>query len=210
MKMLSVPTRDQVIALAGVFQACQLVDDLARQGSVSSQAFAVTIHSIFEQNPASTEAVFGGIDGLTTGIDSMRQLLSKPGAMKRSTRLRYFMSLLLLQRKLAKNKSMLARLGTGIEQAARQAEIFGETHDNVLANLADLYQNTISTFSYRIQVSGQAQHLQQARNANRIRCLLLGGIRAAMLWQQVGGNRLHLAFRRQQMLNHLQQLRTEL
>ncbi len=210
MKIVSMPTRDQVIALAAIFQVCKLVDDLARNGTVPQQPFATSIHSLFEQNPASTEAVFGSVANLADGIEAMYQMFSNPGALRRSDRLRYFLSILHLQRKLVKSTRIMKQLDTGIDQAVKQASLFSETHDNVLANLADLYKNTISTFSHRIQVNGMAQHLQQPHIANRIRCLLLAGIRAAILWQQVGGNRLHLALRRRQIVEHLKQLRSSL
>jgi len=210
MRLTSLPTRDQVIALAGIFQACKLVDDLARNGTTAQPPFATSVHSLFEQNPVSTETVFGSVSSLTTGIETMYKLFSAPGTLRRSDPLRYFLSILYLQRKLAKNRSMMARIDQGIDQAVKQAEVFSETHENVLANLADLYKNTVSTFSHRIQVNGLAQHLQQPHIANRIRCLLLAGIRAAILWQQVGGNRLHLAFRRRQIVDHLRQLRSQI
>ncbi|MFC6673156.1 DUF489 family protein [Marinobacterium aestuariivivens] len=61
------------------------------------------------------------------------------------------------------------------------------THSSIVANIASLYQETISTFSFRINVGGDPRHLQNAENAAKIRALLLAGIRAAMLWRQVGG-----------------------
>jgi len=67
-------------------------------------------------------------------------------------------------------------------------------HPNVVANLASLYQDTISSFSFRIQVTGDPRHLQNSENAAKIRALLLAGIRSAMLWRQKGGKRWHLLF----------------
>jgi high frequency lysogenization protein len=47
--------------------------------------------------------------------------------------------------------------------------------------------------SPRIMVNGDPAHLNNPENANRIRALLLAGIRAAMLWRQSGGGRLTAA-----------------
>ena len=70
------------------------------------------------------------------------------------------------------------------------------THDNVIANLGTLYTETLSTFRFRIQVNGDYNYLQQQRIANQIRALLLASVRSAILWRQVGGNRLQLLFYR--------------
>ena len=49
-------------------------------------------------------------------------------------------------------------------------------------------------------VHGAQIHLAKPDNANRIRALLLAGIRAARLWRQSGGSRLRLLLRRKLLL----------
>ena len=83
---------------------------------------------------------------------------------------------------------------------------FGLVHDNVIAACGGLYQDTLSTFSQRIQVQGDMRHLQQPSNAAKIRALLLTGIRAARLWRQLGGHRWQLVFSRGKLLNELRPL----
>ncbi|MCG8433413.1 MAG: DUF489 family protein, partial [Gammaproteobacteria bacterium] len=77
---------------------------------------------------------------------------------------------------------------------------FDPTHDNVLANLADTYVNTIGTLRPRVLVNGEHGHLQNPRNVNLIRALLLAGIRSATLWYQCGGSRWNLLFSRRSFL----------
>ena len=91
---------------------------------------------------------------------------------------------------------MLNKIASGIENAERQAQHFSITHENVYANIASLYQDTVSTLRLRIQVSGSSGFLQQPAVASRIRCLLFTAIRSAFLWQQLGGKRIHLALYR--------------
>ena len=45
-------------------------------------------------------------------------------------------------------------------------------------------------------VSGEPHHLSDPKNANKIRALLLAGMRSAVLWRQLGGNRLQLLLAR--------------
>ena len=61
--------------------------------------------------------------------------------------LRYVVSILYLARKLSSDQGMLDKIATGIENAERQAQHFSITHDNVYANIASLYQDTVSTLA---------------------------------------------------------------
>ena len=208
--LFSKPDRNQVIALAGVFQACQLLETLAKTGSVPSDRFGVCIESLFQQNPENTEAVFGNLSNLQLGIESMQELITLQSRNQQPDTLRYVVGVFYLANKLRNKKTMLNVIGERLQQAGRQAEHFGAaTHTNVIANLAQVYQDTISTFRYRIQVNGYAGYLQQEAIAQRVRCLLFAGIRAAVLWHQLGGRRRHLIFNRQQLLQQLRLLQQE-
>ena len=96
---------------------------------------------------------------------------------------------------------LLENISQGLERARQQSEHFSLTHENVIANLADTYLNTVSTINPRIMVNGDPHLLQRPDVANRIRALLLAGIRSAVLWRQSGGGRLQLLFKRRAILN---------
>lgn len=194
------PTSDQAIALAGVFQACQLVDDLATTGLCQQQDFDVCINSLFERDSDSTLAVFGNIDNLRTGLDTLQRTLGTTKSGEHANLLRYALGVLYLQRRLTKDRPKLTAIADGLDKAQRQAEHFSRSHPNVLANLADVYLNTISQYNFRIQVKGMPQHLQQPDIANKIRCLLFAAIRAAILWHQLGGRRVQFILQRSRVL----------
>ena len=71
--------------------------------------------------------------------------------------------------------------------------------DLIFEQLATLYQVTISKLPYRIQVQGKKENLRNERVTNRIRALLLGGLRSAVLWYQLGGRRWRLVFYRKRV-----------
>ena len=196
--------RHRVIALAGIVQAAQLVEQLAKTGYLKTEPFTVAIDSLFEQNPVSTEAVFSATsDNLQTlyeGLHGLENLLQYHRDPKHADLLRYILGVLHLQKRLQRNKNMMYLLGTRLEKARQQAQHFGSVHDNVVGNIADIYTDTISTLPYRIQVSGEYAYLQQPRVANQIRSLLLAAIRAATLWRQLGGSRWQLLFHRQKLV----------
>jgi len=79
-------------------------------------------------------------------------------------------------------------------------------HENVLANLGEVYQNTISTLQPRIMVNGEQEYLSRPEIANKIRACLLAGVRSAILWRQCGGTRWKFLFYRKKIQAELQVL----
>jgi len=119
---------------------------------------------------------------------------------------RYALELLVLERKLSRHPEFLKSIRAGIQTTAAKLNHFPLTHDNIIASLAEIYSSTISTLAPRIMVKGEPTHLTNPGNANRIRALLLAGIRAAILWRQSGGGRLTLLFRRKALQLEAQRL----
>ena len=194
----SKPTSEQAVALAAVFHCCGLVSQVANTGEASPDNMAMCMGALLNQNPDSLSQLYGPVSCLTLGMESMQQLFS--GRNQDQTEImRYVISILYLARKLSSDAGRLSKIASGIENAELQAQHFSITHDNVYANVASLYQDTVSTLRLRIQVSGSSGFLQQTAVANRVRCLLFAAIRSAFLWQQLGGKRIHLAFYRKRL-----------
>lgn len=194
---------NRTLALAGVYQAASLVENIARSGDADEQDLITMMESVFRQQSESIQAIYAHDEvpahqALKSGLHTLSEALES-GKHRDTTR--YAMSLLQLVGKLRKQPAMLDRIGSGISDSAEQVRYFGITHENVLARLADLYVNTISTLSPRINVFGEPMHLENARNKNRIRALLLSGIRSAVLWQQCGGSRWRLLLERRGLIN---------
>ncbi|WP_426417697.1 high frequency lysogenization protein HflD [Aestuariirhabdus sp. LZHN29] len=198
--------QDQVLALAGIFQSAVLVEKIARTGSVPTDSFECTLNSVLVTKPESVEDVYEGRHGLYLGLTHLKHVLERDRKSMSGDAVRYALTLIQLERKLSKNKEMLSILGNRLEQVSQQCVHFEITHENIIGAMAALYQDTLSTFSNRIHVTGDIRHLQSSDNAQRIRASLLGGIRSAMLWRQVGGYRWQLILGRKKMLscvNHL-------
>ncbi|MEM7255240.1 MAG: high frequency lysogenization protein HflD [Pseudomonadota bacterium] len=192
---------DRVLALAGVFQATALVQNLAREGQLASHPFAVSIDSLFALDAPSTEAVFGSRIGLRVGLETLCRQLDARQDQRDLELARYWVSLLFLERKLIKRGDLLEVIRSGIENSKDAVSEYGLEHDNVMARLADVYKGSVSTLTPRILVSGEPQFLHQPANANRIRALLLAAIRSTILWRQMGGSRWGLLFGRRHIVN---------
>lgn len=200
--MFSKPTTEQALALAAVFQACHLVDMLANGGDAPIDDIKLSMAALLNQNPSSLEDIYGPTDNLQTGVEAMTTLL---GERKKTQTysvhsLGYALSVLSIERQLSRRPEMLGIITSGIDSANRQAEHFSLVHDNVFANIASLYQQSISKLRQRIQVKGNAIYLQQSNVAERIRCLLFSAIRSAVLWRQLGGRKYHLLFYRSALI----------
>ena len=194
---------DRAIALAGVMQAVDLVRNIARRGQANADDTTTCLTSLIQIDATSSAAIYGGIARLRTGLRLLEQQIDHPRDMELT---RYAVALLGLERKLARRPELLAAIRAGIEEVIRNLPHFPVDHGNTIARFADLYLNSLSTLSPRIMVSGDPVHLNNSDNANRIRALLLAGVRAAILWRQSGGTRLTLLLRRNPLLRETRRL----
>jgi high frequency lysogenization protein len=195
--------RDRIIALAGLYQSTALVRQVAERGSGEARGIRTIVESLLRLDAPSVEAVYGDLAGLRLGFETLARLRERPDVPAT----RYAVAVLHLERKLAPRPEVLSTLAEGIKRAGEQAEYFGSpTHENVIAALADLYVRTISNLGPRVMVHGEPTFLANPNVANSIRCLLLGAIRSAVLWRQVGGSRWRLIFGHRRMLEQAQAL----
>ncbi|MBS8241616.1 lysogenization regulator HflD [Marinobacter lipolyticus] len=192
---------DQTLALAGVFQAAAQVQQVAHTGQCTDSSFETSVRSLFATDPDTTLDVYGGeLKDLREGLTTLANVLSQQSKPQDIEVLRYALNLIHLESKLNRNKDMMSVLGSRIDQARHTASHFGYLHSNLIANLASIYTDTISTFRMRIQVTGDPATLQREENAARVRTLLLAGIRSAVLWRQSGGRRWQLVISRRRVI----------
>lgn len=199
----------QTIALAGISQACYLVQQLATTGTADSDAIETSINSILKINSDEVIDIYGSLKHLKPGLEQLeKQLVSRTIADPEQAR--YAASLVFLEKQLSNRPEMLKSISMGVEVAQAQTESFGLLHENVLANLGDLYHSTISTLHPRIMVNGKEEHLAQTKTVNKIRTLLLAGIRATMLWRQCGGARWKFLFFRKKLQDEIKFLLSQI
>jgi high frequency lysogenization protein len=190
----------QTLALAGVLQATFLVDRIARTGQVDTASFNGILHSLFVFDPDTPQDVYNGSHNLQLGLRVLRDVLSGQGRGEYHTCVRYALGILHLQKKLAENPQMQTTIRNRLQHTEKKLEHFTQDINDIAGSIAAIYQDTISNFKYRIQVTGSLQQLQNSANADRIRALLLAAVRSAVLWRQVGGKRWHLLVLRRRLL----------
>jgi len=95
-----------------------------------------------------------------------------------------------------------------VQRAQAAAKRSGDIlDDGVFEALAYGYQQTLSQLKPRVMVSGEQRYLSEQRNSDRIRALLLAGVRSALLWRQAGGVRWKLLFVRSSLQREARRLR---
>ena len=196
---------NQTIALAGIAQACSLVRQLATTGNADLEAMTASIGSVLKIDSDSVSDVYGGLTGVEHGLRELdKQLTSR--VVANAEQARYAAQLVHLQKQLSQNSQMQNQIQMGINKAQVQAEHYSVMHENVLANLADIYHSTISSLQPRIMINGDPQYLNSQNTVNKIRSLLLAGIRASLLWRQCGGSRWHLIVSRKKLQDEANRL----
>jgi high frequency lysogenization protein len=196
---------NQTIALAGIAQAAALVDQLATTGTADPIALEASIGSILKIDSDSVVDVYGSLSGLKLGLEKMQAQMSGY-KIPSHQQARYAASIVYLENQLSRNKEMLKTIQTGIARAQAQSEQFGVLHENVIANLGDIYFNTVRTLAPPVMVNGEQEYLSRTDTTNKIRALLLAGVRSSLLWKQCGGSRWKFLFYRKKIVAELQDL----
>jgi len=185
--------QERSIALAGVLQACQQVQSLARTGYAKDDVFDSSLQSILVLDAVNTPAVFGGIDGLRSGLTLLKDGVLNSTAGDDLELLRYMMSILQLQTQLYRDDQKFSAFGQSVERLSSYS------NDEMVDACSSAYQSHISVLRPQIIVQGEQEHLQQDGVPEKVRTMLLAAIRAAVLWQQKGGGKFRLVWERTRM-----------
>ena len=211
------------IALAAVVQCAAVVDKLATKGYADPYQLAASVNPLLVLDPDSFSDIYPNIIDLSYGFRTAQDIFSNNRANTESAVLRYTLGLLHIRGALERNGPMQGRirntLATIAPLSGAEASqlLITEAPDPAieadkltLKQLAELYQDTISTLSYRIQIQGKSEHLKDDAVANSIRAVLLSGIRSAVLWQQLGGRRWRLLIYRKRICDTATHIRKKL
>lgn len=197
---------DQTLALASMFQSATLINQLANGESINQAAFDCSLDSLFTLNAQSTEEIYGHGEGLIQGLKILTDYMGGEKRGRNRLIAYYVLSMIKLQGRLIKEKTMIDRIQKGFEDIEQQIDDFDMSQSARVFKIDGLYQNTISQIKPRIIVQGEQANLTSSDTTSRVRSLLFAGIRAAVLWQQRGGSRLRLIFARRKYVQQAEQL----
>lgn len=187
---------ERVLALAGLFQATALAQQLASDGRCDETAMEASVASVFRIDAPSVVGVYGNVANVRLGLRTLIAQLDEGDRDMAVTRMA--VTVMRLERGLARRRDLLDKLQKDIVATKRQVEHFGQDSLQVAARLASVYTATLSTLKPRVLVSGNPQLLQQPAVVSRVRTSLLAAVRSAVLWRQVGGRQWQLLLNRRQ------------
>ena len=189
------PLQQQVIALAGLVQAARMVDQVAKTGSYPAAFFEASLRSLFAFDAPTVDAVYGNIQGVKFGLRGVVDLLTDATNEDHVAMGAYVRGLLKLEDQFGKRPDLQEVVASRLGHVNFKAQHFSGDAVELAASISAIYQDTISRLPYRIKVKGNVQHLQQTKNADLVRTLLLAGLRSAHLWRQLGGRPRHFLFK---------------
>ena len=185
---------ERVLALAGLFQATALTQQLANKGCCDAQDLEASLQSVLRLNAPSVIGVYGQVSQVRLGLRTLIKYLDNTPsdlAVPRMT-----VMVLRLERRLNSRRDLRESLQQGILSVQRQVAQIGHISAPVISRMAQLYSTTLSTLRPRIMVNGNPQCLNQDAVVEKIRACLLAAIRSAVLWRQVGGRQWQLLLHR--------------
>jgi high frequency lysogenization protein len=203
----------QNIALAAIAQCAALVNSLAVRGSADPAAVAACVKPLLNFNPDSVSELFPNVLQLSLGLRTLQEIFGSDKDDRNPEVIRYLLGMLALRQKLMADPAMQEKLQSELKKVAAPGAI--EQDDDfdtqeLFKQVADIYQATLSYYSFRIHVKGNMEHLRNENIASQIRTLLLAGIRAAVLWYQIGGRRWHLILYRKKISQTISDIRKNL
>jgi high frequency lysogenization protein len=198
--------KERTLALAGVFQATELVRQAANHGTWSGYAASSCLHSLFQLEAESTAEIYGGIEKMKLGVETMVAVLQ--GDSRHSDSLRYAVGLLQIEKKFRKSRKFQQAVGNRLEDISGEGgELEQHEREDLQAHeISELYSDTVSRLTPRIVVNGRPQYLKNERTIDWVRTLLMAGLRSATLWSQLGGGRFELMFGRKKIIREAESL----
>lgn len=194
---------NQCWALAGIAQAATSVE-LAARGKALDEAPTLALYRALLEQDASSVQALAQLGDFSMGLQVAAGMLHKPDP-EQIQALRYTLAILDATARLRKQPAAVKRLSEALGEIG-QSEATDPHHipqdmlwDIPWDKLAEIYVDTLGSLNQRVQVRGSQAILKRPDVANKIRALLLMGVRFAWLWHQLGGRRWHLLLNRRRM-----------
>lgn len=180
---------NQTLALAGMFQAATLLDELALHGNCDALEFDCCFDSLFTIDAETPREALGDLPCLSHGFTVLSDYLGGENRSPGRNIAYYLLSMVKLSSQILGDDNLSDALLKGLRGIESDRADFDMSRHSVIHKIDGLYQGCISPLSPRIIVRGEQSYLRNDDNAAKVRVLLLAGIRATVLWQQLGGSR---------------------
>ena len=193
---------DRTLALAGLAQSAELVQNLARTGKIDQNYLDLSVRSLFAFDADNVTEIYGDLSALRIGLNSLSKHFFKPKSPVQAEIMRYAFQLVQLAKKVQHSDALSKQLADSLHRVNYSNDETVVALDNdMIDSIADVYLKTISPVKPRVIVSGEQGYLAQKETASKVRVCLLCGLRSAFLWLQKGGSKLQLVTARKKYQN---------
>lgn len=210
-------TYSETISLAALFQSAAQIQRIARFGAIDEQAIAPLMRALVITDPDLIEDIYAP-KKLLPGLNQLLTSLYPKEATqpKNAELIKIAFNIISLESNLEKQEPILNQLD-------REVDILREDvlkiHPNyeiadtpilldyeVIKLYSKIYSNLISPNFPKLIIYGEQSYLSRTEFQEMIRALLLSGIRASLLWHQIGGKRYSLMFRYKEIIDCARQI----
>lgn len=209
--LMSYDISSETIALAALFQSAAQIQSIARFGTVDEHATAPLMRALVITDPEevsdiySTNRLSAGLNLLATSLDSKA---NKQAQAEEMVKIAY--NIMTLENSIIKNKNIFAKLNNQVdilrEHVLSLHPDYETAADNivldyvVIQEYSKIYSDMISHNFPKLIIYGEEKYLRVTALQEMIRALLLAGIRACVLWNQVGGRRYSLMIKSKEII----------
>lgn len=208
--MMEQSQRAQTIAISAICQSAQIIQQIAKGQAYNKEHFTALLSGIMVTSPKSVFDVYPDVEEMTGGCELLIHQLSGQTTTRDVEVTRYIAGIMALSKKLLRSNSSLSRLTIALENIERRLEHFEINSGSIVQNFADAYREIVSPLGQKIQVIGNPEVLKHPDVQNKVRALLFAGVRAAVLWRQLGGQRRQFLFNRKRILQDALSFKNEL
>lgn len=208
--------KSETIALGALFQCCTQIQRIATTGYYDEKAVSCVLRALAVTDPKTVEDIYNP-DYLNVGFKQIIDSFSKSELTKSSDTIivtKMALKLISLAHSVERNQRIFQRLSDEIDALSKavttehsdflndELNVGSISTQNNFHLFGSLYQSIISPNFAKLLIYGDERFLKDTDNQEKIRALLLAGIRAVILWRQVGGRRRFLIFRRKDILKY--------
>lgn len=196
----------ETLGLAALFQSAAQIQAIARFGNVDEHAIAPLMRALIITDPIEVTDVYAP-QRLTPGLNQLTISLNPKDipSPQKGEMVKIAYNIMTLENSLSKQQAVFNKLDTQVD-ALRLSVLdihpdYETAADNIVLDYdiikkySKIYSDLISPNFPKLIIYGEEQYLRRPEFQEMIRALLLAGIRACLLWHQVGGRRYTLMFK---------------
>ena len=153
-------TRDQTIALAGLYQALALTQSVARDGNMTDSCLPATLESVLKLEPQDYLDVYGLAQNLRLGLRMLSETSVNRNDASTIERTRHAVSLMHLESQLNADAKATRALGDDIRAIATLYDAQNTPVQELAQDLGRMYQAHISPLGPKVIIKGNPSFLE--------------------------------------------------